>query len=111
MAIFNKSSSEEIEPIELLRTTFAAGTHPIGQERFGLQVIAQGIYRIESNPANSGEPARSRFIGWAFHNSPNPSFDKVKSGGNHTPFLLPVAEAKFLTVESDGGIWTLVEAY
>ncbi len=112
MAIFSGSEDDdELEPVQPLRTTFSAGTHPIGQNRFGLYGITPGIYRVESNPSNSGQPPRSRFVSWEFHNSPNPSFDSVKSGGNQTPFLLPVAQAKFLTVNSDGGIWTLVEAY
>ena len=111
MALFNRSGSGEIEPLQPLLNTLSVGTYPIGQDRFGLRGIAPGIYRVESNPANSGVPPRSRFVSWEFHNSPNPAFDKVKSGGNQTPFLLPVAEAKFLTINSDGGIWTLVEAY
>ncbi len=105
------SDGEEIEPGEPLRTTFSAGTHPIGQHLFGLQGVVPGIYRVEGLPYSSGGELKSRYIKWAFHNSPNPKFDTVLSGGSQTPFLLPVADARFLTVDSDGGLWKLAEAY
>jgi hypothetical protein len=111
MALFNRSGGGEIEPIESLLTTFGPGTYPIGQNRYGLQGIVPGIYRVETAPYFEGDRDLTNYIGWSLHNSPNPAFDRVLQGGNQTPFLLPVADAKFLTVKSKGGLWVLAEAY
>ena len=111
MAIFNRASGNEIAVVEPLLTTFGVGTYPIGEHRFGMKGIVPGIYRVEFESRGSYDATTSHNIYWALHNSPNPAFDRVISGGDHTPFLVPVANARFLSVRSEGGIWTLAEAY
>jgi hypothetical protein len=110
MGIFNHSSGE-MDPIEPLLTTFGVGTYPIGEHRYGMRGVVRGIYRVEVVPRYNGDTSPSNQIYWALHNSPNSAFDRVLSSGDHTPFLLPVANAKFLTVRSSGGIFRLAEAY
>jgi len=111
VAIFNRASGNEIAVVEPLLTTFGVGTYPIGEHRFGMKGIVRGIYRVEFESRGSYDANTSHYIRWALHNSPNPAFDQVISGGNYTPFLVPVANARFFSVKSEGGIWTLAEAY
>jgi hypothetical protein len=104
------SGDEDQERDTELRTTFRGGTHPIGQDKYGVRGIAIGLYRVDAAEPRASDPTRSAVVSWALHNSPNRLFDLVVSGANHTPFFVPVASANFLTTDNDG-IWTLVEAY
>ena len=110
MALFNRST-DEIEPYGPLATSFGAGTHPIGENRFGLRGVVPGIYRVEAAPDRHGKPRTTITGFWSLHNALNPDFGRLAGGHHLTPFLIPVADAKFVTVNDENTIWTLVEAY